>query len=200
MLNDAGYCCFYCFTAVSTDEVWNNKASQLFRARMKFIPSPNRSADDRRRTSSCGQCPRSLSPDELRHRPGARPVVPQHQPGRRLDRAGPFPRRLSRRQVPPLRDALAADLSGKSVLDIGCNAGFYSIEMKRRGAGRVARHRQRRSLSRAGAARERDTWVRRYRVRASSTSTTSALSARSSISSSSWACSTISATRCSHST
>jgi tRNA (mo5U34)-methyltransferase len=33
--------------------------------------------------------------------------------------------------------AVPADLSGKSVLDIGCNAGFYSIEMKRRGAGRV---------------------------------------------------------------
>lgn len=29
------------------------------------------------------------------------------------------------------------DLSGKSVLDIGCNAGFYSLEMKRRGAERV---------------------------------------------------------------
>ncbi|AZO53503.1 MAG: TIGR04290 family methyltransferase [Mesorhizobium sp.] len=34
-------------------------------------------------------------------------------------------------------DAVPADLSGKSVLDIGCNAGFYSIEMKRRGAARV---------------------------------------------------------------
>ena len=34
-------------------------------------------------------------------------------------------------------DAIPADLSGKSVLDIGCNAGFYSIEMKRRGADRV---------------------------------------------------------------
>lgn len=34
-------------------------------------------------------------------------------------------------------DALPADLSGKSVLDIGCNAGFYSVEMKRRGARRV---------------------------------------------------------------
>jgi tRNA (mo5U34)-methyltransferase len=32
---------------------------------------------------------------------------------------------------------LPQDLSGKSVLDIGCNAGFYSIEMKRRGAERV---------------------------------------------------------------
>ncbi len=29
------------------------------------------------------------------------------------------------------------DLTGKTVLDIGCNAGFYSIEMKRRGAARV---------------------------------------------------------------
>jgi tRNA (mo5U34)-methyltransferase len=33
--------------------------------------------------------------------------------------------------------AVPEDLTGKSVLDIGCNAGFYSIEMKRRGAGRV---------------------------------------------------------------
>ena len=34
-------------------------------------------------------------------------------------------------------DAIPADLSGLTVLDIGCNAGFYSIEMKRRGATRV---------------------------------------------------------------
>jgi tRNA (mo5U34)-methyltransferase len=33
--------------------------------------------------------------------------------------------------------ALPEDLSGKSVLDVGCNAGFYSIQMKRRGADRV---------------------------------------------------------------
>lgn len=32
---------------------------------------------------------------------------------------------------------LPQDLTGKSVLDIGCNAGFYSIEMKKRGASRV---------------------------------------------------------------
>jgi tRNA (mo5U34)-methyltransferase len=32
---------------------------------------------------------------------------------------------------------LPTDLLGKSVLDIGCNAGFYSFEMKRRGAARV---------------------------------------------------------------
>jgi tRNA (mo5U34)-methyltransferase len=34
-------------------------------------------------------------------------------------------------------DAVPTDLHGKTVLDIGCNAGFYSIEMKRRGAMRV---------------------------------------------------------------
>lgn len=33
--------------------------------------------------------------------------------------------------------ALPNNLRGKSVLDIGCNAGFYAIEMKRRGAERV---------------------------------------------------------------
>ena len=33
--------------------------------------------------------------------------------------------------------AIPADLRGQTVLDIGCNAGFYSIEMKRRGADRV---------------------------------------------------------------
>ncbi|UWZ86953.1 TIGR04290 family methyltransferase [Occallatibacter riparius] len=35
------------------------------------------------------------------------------------------------------RDALPTDMTGWTVLDIGCNAGFYSLEMKRRGAGRV---------------------------------------------------------------
>lgn len=33
--------------------------------------------------------------------------------------------------------AIPQDLRGRSVLDIGCNAGFYSLEMKRRGADRV---------------------------------------------------------------
>jgi tRNA (mo5U34)-methyltransferase len=33
--------------------------------------------------------------------------------------------------------AIPADLSGRTVLDIGCNGGFYSLEMKRRGAERV---------------------------------------------------------------
>jgi len=34
-------------------------------------------------------------------------------------------------------DAIPGDLTGMSVLDIGCNAGFYSMEMRRRGADRV---------------------------------------------------------------
>jgi tRNA (mo5U34)-methyltransferase len=46
---------------------------------------------------------------------------------------GDYPGAKFRRFAPHL----PADLSGKSVLDIGCNAGFYSIEMKRRGASRV---------------------------------------------------------------
>lgn len=32
---------------------------------------------------------------------------------------------------------LPGDLSGRTVLDIGCNGGFYALEMKRRGADRV---------------------------------------------------------------
>jgi len=36
-----------------------------------------------------------------------------------------------------IQRCLPANLNGKSVLDVGCNAGFYSIEAKRRGAARV---------------------------------------------------------------
>ncbi len=35
------------------------------------------------------------------------------------------------------RNAIPADLTGRTVLDIGCNGGFYAMEMKRRGATRV---------------------------------------------------------------
>jgi tRNA (mo5U34)-methyltransferase len=35
------------------------------------------------------------------------------------------------------KHAMPQDLTGMSVLDVGCNAGFYSIAMKRRGACRV---------------------------------------------------------------
>src|SRR5690242_16389093 len=34
-------------------------------------------------------------------------------------------------------NALPQDLRGRTVLDVGCNAGFYSIQMKLRGADRV---------------------------------------------------------------
>jgi tRNA (mo5U34)-methyltransferase len=36
-----------------------------------------------------------------------------------------------------VKACLPDDLSGQTILDVGCNAGFYSIEMKRRGAARV---------------------------------------------------------------
>ncbi len=36
-----------------------------------------------------------------------------------------------------LKDVIPADLTGKTVLDVGCNAGFYSFEARRRGASRV---------------------------------------------------------------
>lgn len=35
------------------------------------------------------------------------------------------------------KHVIPADLEGRSVLDVGCNAGFYAMEMKRRNAGRV---------------------------------------------------------------
>ena len=72
---------------------------------------------------------------------------------RRIEELGPWFHNLSLSGVPTAPDhflgdypavkwrnfqsALPLDLSGKSVLDIGCNAGFYSIEMKKRGAARV---------------------------------------------------------------
>lgn len=46
---------------------------------------------------------------------------------------GDYPARKWRR----FAHAIPRDLTGLTVLDIGCNAGFYSIEMKRRGAARV---------------------------------------------------------------
>lgn len=46
---------------------------------------------------------------------------------------GDFPN-IKWRQIAP---AIPEDLSGATVLDVGCNGGFYSIEMKRRGAKRV---------------------------------------------------------------
>jgi tRNA (mo5U34)-methyltransferase len=46
---------------------------------------------------------------------------------------GDFPRCKWER----IRDAIPRDLRGVSVLDIGCNGGFYALEMARRGAGPI---------------------------------------------------------------
>ena len=46
---------------------------------------------------------------------------------------GDYPRMKWRR----FRDALAPHVAGRTVLDIGCNGGFYALEMKRLGAARV---------------------------------------------------------------
>jgi tRNA (mo5U34)-methyltransferase len=46
---------------------------------------------------------------------------------------GDYPGMVWRALAPALPD----DLSGRTVLDLGCNAGFFSLEMKRRGASRV---------------------------------------------------------------
>jgi tRNA (mo5U34)-methyltransferase len=46
---------------------------------------------------------------------------------------GDYPRMKWRRFC----EAIPEDLTGLAVLDIGCNAGFYSLEMTRRGAARV---------------------------------------------------------------
>jgi tRNA (mo5U34)-methyltransferase len=46
---------------------------------------------------------------------------------------GDYPREFWR----CIENTIPWDLRGKTVLDVGCNAGFFSIEMKRRGADRV---------------------------------------------------------------
>jgi tRNA (mo5U34)-methyltransferase len=77
----------------------------------------------------------------------------REQIGRRIEQLGPWFHNMNLRGVwtapnhflgdyPAVKfrnfaHALPRDLQGKTVLDIGCNAGFYSIEMKRRGADRV---------------------------------------------------------------
>ena len=53
------------------------------------------------------------------------PTAPRHV-------LGDYPRQALAR----FADALP-DVRGKSVLDVGCNSGFYALEMKRRGAARV---------------------------------------------------------------
>lgn len=57
------------------------------------------------------------------HLPNGEQTAPHHP-------LGDFPR-TKWEQIAP---EIPADLSGKTALDIGCNAGFYSIELARRGA------------------------------------------------------------------
>jgi tRNA (mo5U34)-methyltransferase len=57
------------------------------------------------------------------HLPDGRQTAPGH-------RYGDFPNFKWQR----IAHCIPADLQGWSVLDIGCNAGFYSIELARRGA------------------------------------------------------------------
>jgi tRNA (mo5U34)-methyltransferase len=57
------------------------------------------------------------------HLPDGRQTAPEHP-------LGDFPS-VKWRQIAPW---IAADLHGRRVLDIGCNAGFYSFELARRGA------------------------------------------------------------------
>ena len=62
------------------------------------------------------------------HLPGGVQTVPEHFIG------GDFPRFKWLQIAPHIPD----DLSGWRVLDVGCNAGFYSFELARRGADVVA--------------------------------------------------------------
>lgn len=57
------------------------------------------------------------------HLPGGRQTAPEHP-------LGDFPANKWR----SIKDALPRDLSGWRALDIGCNAGFYSFALARRGA------------------------------------------------------------------
>jgi tRNA (mo5U34)-methyltransferase len=50
-----------------------------------------------------------------------------------------------------VRVCLPEDLAGRSVLDVGCNAGFYAVELKRRGAARVVGVDSQRNLIRQAA-------------------------------------------------
>jgi len=79
------------------------------------------------------------------HLPGGVQTVPDHFLG------GDFPR-FKWRQI---ADKVPADLSGWRVLDVGCNAGFYSFELARRGASVLAIDSDERYLAQARWAAQR---------------------------------------------
>ena len=92
-------------------------------------------------------------PSHVETAQGVRADMTEAQLRQRIEELGPWFHNLRLRGIPTapghflgnypeikfesFREAIPADLTGKSVLDIGCNAGFYSFEMKRRGAARV---------------------------------------------------------------
>src|SRR3954466_1690078 len=76
------------------------------------------------------------------HLPDGSQTAPDHP-------LGDFPAWKWRELAPHLPE----DLSGKRVLDIGCNAGFYSFELARRGAHVLAIDFDRRYLRQAEWAR-----------------------------------------------
>jgi tRNA (mo5U34)-methyltransferase len=78
-----------------------------------------RSAEIRRRVDDLGDWFHNIDLDGVQ-------TAPQHF-------LGDYPSVLWR----CIASRVPQDLSGRTVLDIGCNAGFYAIEMKRRGAERV---------------------------------------------------------------
>jgi tRNA (mo5U34)-methyltransferase len=81
------------------------------------------------------------------HLPGGVQTVPDHFLG------GDFPRF----KWQEIAGCVPADLSGWRVLDVGCNAGFYSFELARRGASVLAIDSDERSLAQARwAARQLD--------------------------------------------
>jgi tRNA (mo5U34)-methyltransferase len=85
--------------------------------------APAASADDlRREVAALGPWFHNL------HLPGGVETVPDHFLG------GDFPTF----KWLEIRDAVPQDLGGWRVLDVGCNAGFYSFELARRGASVVA--------------------------------------------------------------
>jgi tRNA (mo5U34)-methyltransferase len=81
------------------------------------------------------------------------PLLSQDEIRQRVDALGPWFHNLDLNGVPTapthflgdypnvkwrrFANVIPDNLQGKSVLDIGCNAGFYAMEMKRRGAERV---------------------------------------------------------------
>jgi tRNA (mo5U34)-methyltransferase len=94
----------------------------------------------------------SLS-DPLVHKPASNPLHSHGDLERRIAELGEWFHNLNLHGVPTaphhflgdfpnikwehIGKALPQDLTGATVLDIGCNGGFYSIQMKQRGAKRV---------------------------------------------------------------